>query len=445
MKLYILIIMSLCSLVSLCAQSVCIDPGHGGSDPGAVGQGLKEAAINLDVANRFYTLLANAGYAVYRTRSSDATVSLSSRTQYANSLGVARFISIHCNAFNGSANGTETYCYPGVGSVTLRLRDKTNPEVVAALGTYNRGCKTADFHVLRETNMPAILCELAFIDHAGDATKLGDAYYRQRAAEALKRGLVNAGREGEPEISADITEQEQIPSTTTSYYISPRFSNDGAQILVNKAGDSNTYAVPMAGGKVTKLTSEEAQILSARLDTQKIVLAENGQIYLVRDNEKEQLSQGEDVFFSPVLSPDKNWVLYQGLSTGMYLANVHNKEILSLGRGNNAVFTPNSQAIVFDVSNDNGQEITSSQIYFIDIANINVRHSVTSKPGLKAQRPNISPDGATLVFDSNGQIFVTTLPGQITYTEKHFSIQGKNFTTTIGIRPGGYIELEMVE
>jgi len=381
-------------LLGIQAQSVCIDPGHGGSDPGAVGCGLREANINLDVGQRFYNVLKNAGYKVYITRTSDVFVSLASRAQYANSLGVDRFISVHCNAFNGSAHGTETFCYPNSGNTTYRLRDKTNPEVVAALGTYNRGCKTADFYVLRETAMPAILCELAFIDNAGDAAKLGDAYYRQKAAEALKRGLANAGVAAVP-----------AEKTPANFYIAPRFSLDGTQIVVSKPGAPKLYAVPVAGGKLVEFTQEQVAFEAQNIS----VFAEENEIFVEINGQKQQLTHGQDVFFSPVLSPDKKWVAFQGLVTGLYVAEVQGTKVIEVGQGNHACWTPDSQAIVLDVSQDNGQELTSSQLHIIKLVSPDIREILTSKTGLKAQRPSVSPDGTQVVFDSEGKIFITNL------------------------------------
>lgn len=387
--------------VGIYAQSVCIDPGHGGSDPGAVGCGLREANINLDTGLRFYNLLKSAGYSVYMTRTTDATVSLSSRTQYANNLGVDRFISIHCNAFNGSANGTETFCYPGVGGVTVRLRDRTNPEVVAALGTYNRGCKTADFHVLRETNMPAILCELAFIDHSGDAAKLGDGYYRQRAAEALKRGLINAGL---------TLAEEDAPV----FYTAPQFSADGTQLIVKKTGSHKLYSVSVEGGKIAVLQNRLANPIEPRV----VAFAHENEIFVKGlDGQAKQITHSQDVFFAPAVSPDGNWVVYQGLSTGIYLTNLATQETKLIGAGNNACWTPDSQAILFDVSKDDGQKIISSQIQMIQVQAPDVITIISTRSGLKAQHPSVSPDGSQVAFESDGKIFITGLQAKSTCTE----------------------------
>ena len=173
---------------ALAGQKICVDPGHGGSDPGAVGQGLQEKTINLDIGLRFRDLLTLDAATPLMTRSTDVYVSLQGRCDIANNNGANRFECTHCNAFNGAAYGTETYCHPNETSTGYDLRNKVNPEMVAHMGTYNRGLKTNTFYVLANTNMAAILCEVAFIDNAGDAAKLGNAAYRQEAARAYLHG-----------------------------------------------------------------------------------------------------------------------------------------------------------------------------------------------------------------------------------------------------------------
>lgn len=174
------------------AQRVVLDPGHGGSDPGAVGCGLQEATVVLDIANRTATLLRNSGFTVDMTRSDDRSVSLSARTSFANSRGADRFVSIHANANAGTpATGTETFAYTTPGATSLNLRDRVQEEMIAAWGLRNRGGKLANFHVLRETSMPSALSETAFINNCTiDARYLGDATRRGQMAEAHYRAIM---------------------------------------------------------------------------------------------------------------------------------------------------------------------------------------------------------------------------------------------------------------
>ena len=199
-------IRTLSILVALCAampaasaqtRTIVIDPGHGGSDPGGTGNGLQEKNIVLDVGRRFKQLLdadtddpgGGGSWRALLTRSDDTFVSLSARAAFANAEDADRFMSIHSNAFgNSQANGTETFSFRE-GTTGASMRNLVQAEMIAAWGRTNRGNKTANFAVLRETAMPAELHELAFITNAGDAAFLASATQRQIAAQAHLRAI----------------------------------------------------------------------------------------------------------------------------------------------------------------------------------------------------------------------------------------------------------------
>ncbi len=109
------------------------------------------------------------------------------------------FISIHANAFNGKAVGTETYYYQSSQSDQKNLSEedsrvlaeKIQKRLVEALQTRNRGVKHGDFHVTRENSMPTVLTELAFIDSNTDYQKLSTENGRQIAAEAIYAGILD--------------------------------------------------------------------------------------------------------------------------------------------------------------------------------------------------------------------------------------------------------------
>ncbi|MFH1810316.1 MAG: N-acetylmuramoyl-L-alanine amidase [Pseudomonadota bacterium] len=168
------------------ATKICLDPGHGGSDPGALGCNLREASINLDTQLRLRTLLQGAGLSVIMTRETDVSVGLSARAEYANARAANRFVSIHSNsASSSSATGIETFCATNGSSNSFDMRNKIQSEMVATWPLANRGGKTANFTVLTATSMPATLSELGFIVNcSADATYLGSPAQRQRAAEA---------------------------------------------------------------------------------------------------------------------------------------------------------------------------------------------------------------------------------------------------------------------
>jgi len=169
------------------AQTICIDPGHGGSDPGAVGCGLEEAAVTLDVSWMLHDLLeADPDLNPIMTRTADVYVSLAARCDYANDNGAARFASIHCNAFNSKASGIETYCYYNGSGASFDQRDRIQKKMTATWPALpDRGGKTAGYYVIKYTAMPATLSELAFIDNcAVDAPYLSSATQLKAAAQA---------------------------------------------------------------------------------------------------------------------------------------------------------------------------------------------------------------------------------------------------------------------
>ncbi|MCG7408669.1 N-acetylmuramoyl-L-alanine amidase [Paenibacillus sp. ACRRX] len=153
------------------------DPGHGGTDSGAVGNGLSEKDITLRIATEAAKRLMAQyiGVTSYLTRSTDVFVELSARTDMANAAKAALMVSIHCNS-GGGAGGFESYTYSGTSdNMTAYLQNVLHGETMTQLKPFSvidRGQKKADFHMLRESKMPAVLTENLFVDVASDAAKL---------------------------------------------------------------------------------------------------------------------------------------------------------------------------------------------------------------------------------------------------------------------------------
>ncbi|MBU3106206.1 N-acetylmuramoyl-L-alanine amidase, partial [Clostridium gasigenes] len=151
---------------------VFIDPGHGGSDPGAIGNGLNEKDVVLSISKKLGVLLNARGVSVQYSRTSDIAVSLEGRPQQANNWGANLFVSIHSNAFDSSSRGTECYTTPSADSKTKQLSANVSKAISNKLAIPNRGHKEEIWRVLRLSNMPAILIETAFIDNSSDANLL---------------------------------------------------------------------------------------------------------------------------------------------------------------------------------------------------------------------------------------------------------------------------------
>lgn len=156
---------------------IYIDPGHGGADFGAVNSthGTREADRVLLTGLELKRLLemdtaekdGGGSWKVRMSRTTDAFVPLSTRSADANAWGAERFLSIHQNAYNQTANGTETFSLKDSGPAA-ELRNLVQAEALKAWGLANRGTKTAGYSVLRNSSMPAVLTEMGFIDSTTD-------------------------------------------------------------------------------------------------------------------------------------------------------------------------------------------------------------------------------------------------------------------------------------
>lgn len=147
---------------------LCFDYGHGGADSGACYKGRKESNDVLTLGRAVVLDVRRHGVIVDEARTSDTTVSLRQRSNFENRNSYDYFISFHRNAFKPEkARGVETYVYTRPGAKSKALAEKIQVGLVR-IGFVNRGIKTANFHVLRETKCPALLIEIGFIDNSGD-------------------------------------------------------------------------------------------------------------------------------------------------------------------------------------------------------------------------------------------------------------------------------------
>ncbi len=226
--------------VVLAAPLFCVDPGHGGRDPGAKSSDFKiytqtgliefrltpgttgtaalagfvegetnpftrlpnrvnpktgnlrlfEKDANLDISLRLKSLLDAAGYSSIMTRDSDIYLTLQERCDIANNAGTKIFVSIHNNSVlnNSTAKGTETYNFPG-SSIGKLLATCIQEEVVKEVATLDRGVKEKSFFVLTYTNMPAALIECAFVSNTENLKLLLTPDFRQKLAQGIFKGL----------------------------------------------------------------------------------------------------------------------------------------------------------------------------------------------------------------------------------------------------------------
>lgn len=169
---------------------VHIDAGHGGKDPGATGNGLREKDITLSVSLAVGKILQRHGVQVSYSRTKDVFLSLSDRAKQANNNKSDLFVSIHTNAFTDTkVQGLETFSYPNSKNGAKLAKNIQDSILNAKLYNRNRGTKTANFAVLRQTKMPAALVELGFITNIQDAAMLKSR--QNEFANAVAKGILS--------------------------------------------------------------------------------------------------------------------------------------------------------------------------------------------------------------------------------------------------------------
>lgn len=223
---------------------IWIDAGHGGVQPGAVALGYKEKDLTLQVATLLGTELTRCGFSVAQTRTTDIDVDLDTRGPLANEWDADYFVSVHLNA--GGGKGAETWCSIA-GGKSKALAERIQAELVS-LGYVDRGVKTRKgsdgrdyLAVIRQTNMPAVLAEVGFIDSVEDMARF-DA---TKAAQAIARGICKH------------TGAAYKPAAATA----PAFKADKSGTLALARGEFYQLRVTCPAG--TKVTTGNLSVASA--------------------------------------------------------------------------------------------------------------------------------------------------------------------------------------
>lgn len=194
-------------------KTICLDPGHGGKDPGFRVGSTEEQKHTLLLAQEVQQLLTAAGFKVTLTRTSDRFVDLPDRTEWARRKQADVFISLHYNATVDarSAEGSEVYCLTPAGAFSTNaglgrgdsgvcLGNQSDPYNVLlahhlqaalthGLSVPDRGVRRARFAVLRDNKMPSALVEAGFLSHPTEGRRILDPNYRRQVAKAIVQGL----------------------------------------------------------------------------------------------------------------------------------------------------------------------------------------------------------------------------------------------------------------
>lgn len=171
---------------------IYLDAGHGGKDGGAAANEIKEKDIVLTLCKKIKSLLANYDCKVLMSRETDEYLSLEERTKKANASNADVLLSVHINSAGAtSARGFESYTYPNANAGTKALQNGIHLEIIRAMGggIEDRGKKMANFHMLRESKMKAVLTENLFISNPKDADLLKQNAFLDKIALGHVNGL----------------------------------------------------------------------------------------------------------------------------------------------------------------------------------------------------------------------------------------------------------------
>jgi len=217
-------------------------------------------------------------------------------------------------------------------------------------------------------------------------------------------------------------------------FIAPRFSPDGLQMIATRQGhlgifiidvltgtprqiaDGNAFFAKWTADGLIEVKGEDGLMrlfnadgtLQSTLEPPKNppVFQENDTIYVrTADGGTVPVTDSEDKFFNPVVSPDGRFIAYNGLITGLYIAPADGSAPPTLvGRGNNPIWSPDGKGLIYDVTADDGHHTTAGDIYQVDPAR-GEQSNLTEGDSLIGQTPSISPDGGSVVFEADGQIY----------------------------------------
>ena len=242
-----------------------LNAGHGGSDSGAIGsRQVYESNVNLDVVKITGRILTEQGHNVTYTRLTDVFIDLNEISNIANRRKVDYFISFHEDSTDDvSVNGTSTFCLARGGKAE-KLAIAIQNELLLALKLNDRGVKQANFAVLRQTNMPAVLIESSFISNLAQEIKLISMDYKETMGLAIAKGIIK----GTGQAWKD-TLKTTLPYIVTNYL---PYGNDGTEINAIKTKYFNDidrlYIKFNTKGiwiETQYLTAEKAQEIKARL------------------------------------------------------------------------------------------------------------------------------------------------------------------------------------
>ena len=170
-------------------NKIVIDAGHGGSDYGAIREGINEKDITLDITQRVDAILRSKGYRTALTRNDDTYLSLEERVEYSENQGPEIFVSIHVNsAVSTEPSGIETHWYHESGKELAEIIHKHMVKQIPS--SKDRGLFKSKFYVINHSTVPAVLCEIGFLSNDSERNELITDSRKQKTAKAIAEGII---------------------------------------------------------------------------------------------------------------------------------------------------------------------------------------------------------------------------------------------------------------
>jgi N-acetylmuramoyl-L-alanine amidase len=172
------------------SNKVVIDPGHGGTDYGAIREGINEKDITLDISKRVQSILLSKGIKAVLTRDDDTFVSLEDRVDFSESEEPEIFISVHVNsAVSTDPNGIETHWYHDYSKPLAEIIHKHFVKEIPT--AKDRGLFKSKFYVINHTTSPAVLCEIGFLSNPEERNEIITDKRKQQTAKAIAEGIID--------------------------------------------------------------------------------------------------------------------------------------------------------------------------------------------------------------------------------------------------------------
>lgn len=241
------------------SKTIIIDPGHGGSDPGAVGNGLKEKDLNLVISLATRDALADYDCTVKLTRTKDVYVALSTRAAMGKSADL--FVSQHNNAFTSDVRGFETYCHSGpLRPETLGYRDALHAAVypyLRSLGVPDRGKRRYDHYITRMPPCPTVLMEYLYVTNVADAALLKKSAVLKELGRLTAVGIAKAlglKKKAAAEPAPVPKPAAKLPIITREIGLEvdgKKISGETGYLIDNATYNRTVYLISLIGGVVT--------------------------------------------------------------------------------------------------------------------------------------------------------------------------------------------------